>query len=116
MKCISNVSTAARLHAHTSSKTDAKNRREGCLEAATNAVRSVIVTSSARVRLAAAYDNSVMARHKRRGPANSRAGCKLCKPCKPYKDQRYGKPRAQRELGGKGGFGRSGSCALRRET
>jgi hypothetical protein len=44
-----------------------------------------------------------MAHHKRRRPASTRAGCKLCKP---YKDQRYSKKLAQRELAGKGGFGK----------
>lgn len=44
-----------------------------------------------------------MSSHKRRRPASTRAGCKLCKP---YKDQRFSKPRAQRELAGKGGFGK----------
>jgi hypothetical protein len=41
--------------------------------------------------------------HKRRRPASSRAGCKLCKP---YKDQRFSKARARREIAGKGGFGK----------
>jgi hypothetical protein len=44
-----------------------------------------------------------MANHKRRRPASSRAGCKLCKP---YKDQRFSKPLAQREIAGAGGFGK----------
>jgi hypothetical protein len=26
--------------------------------------------------------------------------------CKPYKDQRFSKPKAQREIAGKGGFGK----------
>jgi hypothetical protein len=41
--------------------------------------------------------------HKRRRPASTRAGCKMCKP---YKDQRFSKPKAQREIAGKGGFGK----------
>lgn len=44
-----------------------------------------------------------MANHKRRRPASSRAGCKMCKP---YKDQRSSKAKARREIGGKGGFGK----------
>lgn len=44
-----------------------------------------------------------MANHKRKRPASTRAGCKMCKP---YKDQRFSKPRARRELAGKGGFGK----------
>lgn len=44
-----------------------------------------------------------MANHKRRKPASSRAGCKLCKP---YKDQRASKRKAQREVMGRGGFGK----------
>lgn len=44
-----------------------------------------------------------MANHKRRRPASTRAGCKLCKP---YKDQRYSKRKAQREIAGGGGFGK----------
>lgn len=44
-----------------------------------------------------------MANHKRKRPASSRAGCKLCKP---YKDQRFSKPKAQREIAGNGGFGK----------
>lgn len=41
--------------------------------------------------------------HKRGRPASSRAGCKLCKP---YKDQRYSKPKAERQIAGRGGFGK----------
>jgi hypothetical protein len=41
--------------------------------------------------------------HKRKRPASSRAGCKMCKP---YKDQRFSKPRARREIAGRGGFGK----------
>ncbi len=41
--------------------------------------------------------------HKRKRPASRRAGCKLCKP---YKDQRFSKARARREIAGKGGFGK----------
>lgn len=41
--------------------------------------------------------------HKRRRPASTRAGCKMCKP---YKDQRYSKPRARRQIAGRGGFGK----------
>ncbi len=41
--------------------------------------------------------------HKRGRPASSRAGCKLCKP---YKDQRYSKPKAERQIAGGGGFGK----------
>lgn len=44
-----------------------------------------------------------MAHHKRKRPASSRAGCKMCKA---YKDQRFSKPRAQREIAGSGGFGK----------
>ena len=44
-----------------------------------------------------------MANHKRRRPASARAGCKMCKP---YKDQRFSKPRAAREVAGRGGFGK----------
>lgn len=44
-----------------------------------------------------------MAHHKRGRPASTRAGCKLCKP---YKDQRFSKRLAQREIAGKGGFGK----------
>lgn len=41
--------------------------------------------------------------HKRKRPASTRAGCKLCKP---YKDQRFSKPKAEREIHGRGGFGK----------
>ncbi|MBK7251471.1 MAG: hypothetical protein IT496_05625 [Gammaproteobacteria bacterium] len=41
--------------------------------------------------------------HKRHRPASSRAGCKVCKP---YKDQRFSKKLAQREIAGRGGFGK----------
>lgn len=41
--------------------------------------------------------------HKRRRQASARAGCKMCKP---YKDQRFSKPKARRELAGAGGFGK----------
>jgi len=44
-----------------------------------------------------------MSHHKRRRAASTRAGCKLCKP---YKDQRFSKALAQREIAGKGGFGK----------
>ena len=44
-----------------------------------------------------------MANHKRGRPASTRAGCKMCKP---YKDQRYSKAHARREIGGAGGFGK----------
>ena len=43
-----------------------------------------------------------MANHKRGRPASTRAGCKMCKP---YKDQRFSKALARREIAGKGGFG-----------
>jgi len=41
--------------------------------------------------------------HKRGRPASSRAGCKLCKP---YKDQRYSKQKHERQIAGRGGFGK----------
>lgn len=44
-----------------------------------------------------------MANHKRKRPKSRRAGCALCKP---YKDQRFSKPKSQREVAGKGGFGK----------
>lgn len=41
--------------------------------------------------------------HKRKRPKSRRAGCMMCKP---YKHQSYGKNRAEREIGGTGGFGK----------
>jgi len=50
-----------------------------------------------------AEEGLIVANHKRKRTPSTRAGCKMCKP---YKDQRFSKRLAQREIAGTGGFGK----------